>query len=817
MIQNRKVIRVFLASPGDLKEEREAAKRAVDELNQTWLPQNGYHVELVGWELTVAALGRPQALINQDLESCAYFIGVVWKRWGTPPAKDGGYQSGFEEEFEISLKRFRATGAPEISLYFKSVASQDSLDPGPQLQKVVEFKNRITADQTLLYEEFVDAADFEARVRKGIFAYVRTLMTHDAEADAQAFQQTGPEPAPNPSPVTKPAGSAAPALGKGAQFLKAFADRVATSEENLNPVEISRFRLLGSVLSIDGDDPLLPVHDANRLFAAADNIDFGAPEIRSLLASGLASYQHENIPVWRWFSENGDADTLLWQSVGGRSDAIKVGALEAMRDMAQPIVKDELLSREAIVENWLAEKNAADNRLAALRYLADHGLPQDLKQITVEFERKDSQTASVAADAILRIALREGRSQALNFLLELQPDAVEASLISAVFDPPTGLLAEDLHRALSHRNASVRAASLKILAAQDDLADDEASALLTDPDLDLRLQTMKHLTSKGTHFSAEEQQRHLVIKGRPTGFFRFGASLQTRVPDFERWSLENMPDDDLGKQQKPFNIDAALVLCQRRFPQQRTWLQQAVGESFQGRWAADLQAMSQTTGMSDTLMAELRKSEPTVRRSMTRSGVDTLCRLGDGGDLALVRRLMDEATLDYSTDEVEFIRKNGEWEDVARLLAAVERPATGSSGNSLLNFSGIGVAERQYAETARAMIALGRDRVEELLALKMPEGLRRRLIRDLPENAVAGLSDSAHLTLFAIDDAGVRKSAALRAVRALSRKRIHALLTQYQQQAYRYYNVIMWLDLGVSLPRPTARATAERVLRRSRR
>jgi hypothetical protein len=45
-----KVIRVFLASPGDLDEERRAAKETVDEINKTWFESLGYHVELMGWE-----------------------------------------------------------------------------------------------------------------------------------------------------------------------------------------------------------------------------------------------------------------------------------------------------------------------------------------------------------------------------------------------------------------------------------------------------------------------------------------------------------------------------------------------------------------------------------------------------------------------------------------------------------------------------------------------------------------------------------------------------------------------------------------------
>ena len=93
MAEHRKVVRVFLASPGDLQEERTFAKQVVDDLNQVWCAYLGYHVELVGWELTASGIGRPQELINQDLDTCEYFLGLLHKRWGTPPDKVGKYTS----------------------------------------------------------------------------------------------------------------------------------------------------------------------------------------------------------------------------------------------------------------------------------------------------------------------------------------------------------------------------------------------------------------------------------------------------------------------------------------------------------------------------------------------------------------------------------------------------------------------------------------------------------------------------------------------------------------------------------------------------
>jgi len=80
MAETRKLVRVFIASPSDLRDERVIAKSVVDEFNNIWADTLGYQVELVGWEDAVSVFGRPQSVINKDLERCELFVGLLWKR-----------------------------------------------------------------------------------------------------------------------------------------------------------------------------------------------------------------------------------------------------------------------------------------------------------------------------------------------------------------------------------------------------------------------------------------------------------------------------------------------------------------------------------------------------------------------------------------------------------------------------------------------------------------------------------------------------------------------------------------------------------------
>src|SRR5262249_46172065 len=117
------LVRVFVASPGDVQEERNSMEGVVDELNRLFdaiAPERGVRVELMRWETRAhPAGGRPQANINAQIRNYDIFVGIMWKRFGSPPGDPTGRaQSGTEEEFNIAYDRWEKTGTPEILMYF---------------------------------------------------------------------------------------------------------------------------------------------------------------------------------------------------------------------------------------------------------------------------------------------------------------------------------------------------------------------------------------------------------------------------------------------------------------------------------------------------------------------------------------------------------------------------------------------------------------------------------------------------------------------------------------------------------------------------
>jgi hypothetical protein len=425
MSVSRRFIKVFLASPGDLTEERYAAKAAVDEYNDTWAEDLGYHVELVGWEDTIPGYGRPQARINQDLERCEYFIGVMWKRWGMPPDVSGKYTSGFEEEYEISVAKHRETGSPAISLFFKEIDPGLQRDPGPDLKNVLDFKERIIAEKEILFQTFNKTDEFQQRIRRCIADYVKKQKLKEisnlaAEGQARSLEGSVAEDVSDTTPA-----SAKLFSPEGATFLRELISEkgLGGERESIASATVARFRLLANIIGDLGNDKqFLGVHDANILFNHRTNLELGIGEKIGLIDSGLANYSSENTPLWYWLA-NIDAfkkNSLQVYSVFGETNK-RVGALSAMRLMSEPLSSRKPLDKNACIESWFSESGPIAVKVAALEYLAACGTTEDLTAITAELDRGNYRTEGAAINAILRINLRESRENAVVALFELEP------------------------------------------------------------------------------------------------------------------------------------------------------------------------------------------------------------------------------------------------------------------------------------------------------------------------------------------------------------------------------------------------------------
>ena len=821
MPNTRNILLAFLASPGDLQEERKTVRDVVVEFNESWADELGYQIELVGLEDTTPGFGRPQHLINQDVDRCDLFIGMIWKRWGTPPSHDGEYSSGFQEEFERSLARREQGESPEISLFFKQVPEEDLVDPGEQLKKVQEFREKIITEKRVLFQEFSTVRDMEVLVRKCLAAYVNDVRTANVSPESNEARAKRAEPEPATVQGEKGSPESSPLSLEGFEFLESLVGRLGQEKamEDLSASEVARFRLLANSISKPGNQEMdLGVHDINILFLArSEGMKLGERETRCLARLGFQHLSNENVPFWCWYSDlpNSRFDVALFSSCAGATDDEKVGAIRVLDTLARELpMDDEPIKREWIVDAWFSEDSSARVRFAALGYLAKKGTAEDYSVAKKEYDRNDRGTSRRALECMIGILLRTGRgNSAQQLVLESQFESLDSDTLQAVLDGFENLETEALLRGLVHRNAQVRLRTLKVLLWRGSLDREMAELLSGDSDALVRNEAVTALAKFGRSFTQQEVKEILV---RPQRAIFAQASNRKGEELFKRYQLESLkkyPEEELTKK-----VEASLMYndvpyfsrVERYFPKHAKELRHDIDDTFSTYFEERIRRMETDFGdvLGDSsagkdLIKGARDLEDFHRKKLTRQGLDILCSAGKREDLERIRANLQSGYAGTSKADAEYMGKHGEWTDIP-LLANVD--AT-NVGGSLLAQEG---SEDFQDEVAKAVLRMARGHpVSKLFSLELPAIILKKTIELCPESRFSKIPRNTLLGLFDHESEDVRKAASIKAVRTLSVKLIKSILNEYvSRDEYRYYNVIHWLDLGASMPRDEARKVA---------
>jgi tetratricopeptide (TPR) repeat protein len=198
-------IRIFIATPGGLEDERKRFREAIEEINRIDAFERGIAFIPIGWELTSPGLGRPQEQINDEVRKCDYLVLVLHDRWGTPPSSNGKFTSGTEEEYNVARECAADRDMPmrNIAVMFKGVDAARMADPGEQLKQVLSFRQRLEEERGLLFKTFDTASEFENHLRAMLLKWAR-----EEEGGSPAKTDAVPPPNEPPGDTGKPAGDA---------------------------------------------------------------------------------------------------------------------------------------------------------------------------------------------------------------------------------------------------------------------------------------------------------------------------------------------------------------------------------------------------------------------------------------------------------------------------------------------------------------------------------------------------------------------------------------------------------------------------------
>ena len=184
------ILRIVVASPNDVKVEREIVEEVAEELNRGIAAVFGLRFEVIRWE-TDAFPGfhrqGPQALIDTRLriEDSDLLVGIFWKRIGTPIHRAN---SGTEHEFQIAYQSWKTTGRPQIMVYFNQKPYMPSSKAETDQQgRVFEFKD--TFPEEGLWWPYKGKFQFEKSVRNHLTQFILHRATlESAEAKSGSIE-----------------------------------------------------------------------------------------------------------------------------------------------------------------------------------------------------------------------------------------------------------------------------------------------------------------------------------------------------------------------------------------------------------------------------------------------------------------------------------------------------------------------------------------------------------------------------------------------------------------------------------------------------
>jgi len=174
------VIKVFVGSPGNTKEERQIINQVVSDFNKNYGNDASIQINLLLWEEDAyPGIGSyPQDVINKQIPDYDIFIGLMSTKFGSPTPKA---RSGTEEEFDRAIeKHYRFKDKSNIMFYFKnSSIKMLEIDPDELLQ-IHRFRKKV-GDLGVLYYIYETTDDFRRMFNSHLYKQIKYLMSKGSE------------------------------------------------------------------------------------------------------------------------------------------------------------------------------------------------------------------------------------------------------------------------------------------------------------------------------------------------------------------------------------------------------------------------------------------------------------------------------------------------------------------------------------------------------------------------------------------------------------------------------------------------------------
>lgn len=296
------IVKVFLASPSDVRTERRYVKKVIEELNGNIAANQRVVLELVSSERAIPGFGKDgQSIVNNQIARMSnydLFIGIMWKRIGTRTPRA---ISGTVEEYQRAARTFSRMGKPEIWFYFRQSPTQPkNKEEETQQKEVLKFRNRIRRKG--LFREYSSPADFENQLRQHLTNW---LLNRKRQRKATATRTTAKKaPSSRPTSTVSPKPSSSPIVqGPGSwimlnnSFFQARSSKIQTDKSIVLQISLTDREKIAQLKSLYPKD-----FYRNKQVTYADNLEAAIMEVSTIHAessAGKTTFDIELKPIGR--------------------------------------------------------------------------------------------------------------------------------------------------------------------------------------------------------------------------------------------------------------------------------------------------------------------------------------------------------------------------------------------------------------------------------------------------------------------------------------------------------------------------------------
>jgi HEAT repeat protein len=787
---------VFLASPGDLAEERRLAKVVVESANRI-ARQLGWYVELLVWEDTRPAFARPQAVINRDVDTCDLFVGLLWERWGQPT---GEYSSGFEEEFERARARRLATGAPDIWLIFKTIDPSKLRDPGDELKRVLKFKQMQEDRKELLFKGFATPEEWRSNLLEWLPLHLVELAQERGKVPTPTQAATPELSESTTGSILAPTGAPPEPVTVSVQLRESTRrlhevvaeGDLATAPDILEGFQIARLNLLTKSLIVGVDRRIvLDILEIHSLYPFHKRVELAGTE-PALIFRTLISDRFTLAAGWYWLRglEPEEAQHQLLVACLDGSVEVRKGAVTALTELRLD-PEETVGAREGFLQLLVAD-DSEDVSAMSLAYLGAIGTLADLPFIERRLEDGKVKVREAAAKARFAVLARHEPARAFELLLAGDRGAEDKKELEKRADV---LTPSQLKEAFVSGNAQARQFAAEELRRRRQLSPELAKSLLTDSSAVVRAVAFEELIRQGVSVTVDDIDNAFKNEKAPTLAVSLLGGLSVDKDEiifklFSTYTIERLRSETRWLFGANGEV-AYRVLGLRHFEEMGGQIRRDLRDEFKSLKAETAAKMREDFGAAGeeawrVLWERDPRYEEFERTRYTAVGLEALAEYGSPEDVELARRYIGSRHEDVQIQASRILMRFGTRDDVGALMSIAKegygrRRQVAAEAALKLSPGPQGAAVSMLDTASPILISV---------ALKALEDVEWSAVRDV----IRGLLHHS--------DELVRVKAISYLVERLSAAELQKILDDSLELPHYYYNVICWLDRVLHAPSP---------------